>query len=319
MSETSAGPLPTAVGITVYNEERNLDALLAAVTRERGPHVDVRQIVVVSSGSTDQTVEIARAWASRDPRVEVAIDAERRGKATAVNQFLDRVHAGTQVCVLSGGDMLPRAGCLDALVAPFADRTVGMTGAHPMPTNPSERWVDRIVHMQWTLHHRLALRAPKMGELVAFRPDVPRLDPETVVDEAWLETIAIGRGQRLVYVPDAVVWNRGPSVLRELLDQRRRVFCGHLWLHGTRDYDVASFSSRRVVRAALDHLRDHPADAPAMMVAGLAELAGRTLGTVDYLRGEKPFVWQTIESSKQPVSEPPPRASDRGPRPSDPS
>lgn len=311
-------PLPTAIGITVYNEEQNLDALLAIVTSERGPHADVRQIVVVSSGSTDRTVAIARAWAARDARVEVAIDEERRGKATAVNQFLERLRPEIRVCVLSGGDMRPRTGCFDALVAPFADPSVGMTGAHPVPTNPSAAWVDKIVHLQWALHHQLALRAPKMGELVAFRPDVPPLDPETVVDEAWLETVAIGRGQRLVYVPDAVVWNRGPSRLRELLDQRRRVFCGHLWLHGTRQYDVSSFYPDRIARAALDHLRARPADAPAMMVAGLAELAGRTLGTIDYLRGEKPFVWQSIESSKEAISEPSPE-SDRAPRPSDPS
>ncbi|MFO0683699.1 MAG: glycosyltransferase [Sandaracinus sp.] len=307
----SAGalPLPTAIGITVYNEERNLDALVAAVTSERGPHVDVRQIVVVSSGSTDRTVAIARAWAARDPRVEVAIDTVRRGKATAVNQFLERVRPDVRVCVLSGGDMLPRAGCVDALVAPFVDASVGMTGAHPMPTNPRVAWVDRVVHLQWALHHQLALRAPKMGELVAFRPDVPRLDPETVVDEAWLETVAIRRGQRLVYVPEAVVWNRGPSVLGELLDQRRRVFCGHLWLRGTRHYDVSSFPPRQVGRAALEHLRAHPEDAPTMVVAGLAELAGRALGTVDYLRGEKPFVWQRIESTKEALS---PRGPIRG-------
>lgn len=312
-------PLPTAVGVTVYNEERNLDALLRAVTSERGPRVDVRQIVVVSSGSTDQTVEIARTWEARDRRVEVAIDTARRGKATAVNQFLARVRPGTRVCVLSGGDMLPRPGCLDALVAPFVDPGVGMTGAHPVPTNPDGGWVDRVVRVQWALHHALALRAPKMGELVAFRPDVPPLDPETVVDEAWLETVAIRRGQRLVYVPEAVVWNRGPSVVRELLDQRRRVFCGHLWLRGTRHYEVSSFRPRGVASAALDHLREHPEDAPALFAGGLAELAGRTLGTIDYLRGEKPFVWDAIASTKRAITEAPSvSASDRAPGRSDP-
>lgn len=320
MSDALAHPLPTAVGVTVYNEEKNLDALLRAVTRERGPHLDVQQIVVVSSGSTDQTVEIARAWAARDARVEVAIDGVRRGKATAVNQFLGRVKAGTRVCVLSGGDMLPQPGCLDALVAPFVDPGVGMTGAHPVPTNPEGGWVDRAVRVQWALHHARALRAPKMGELVAFRPDVPSLDPESVVDEAWLETVALARGQRLVYVPEAIVWNRGPSSARELIDQRRRVFCGHLWLRGTRQYEVSTFRPGGIAHAALEHARARPTEVPALVVAGLAEALGRTLGALDYLRGEKPFVWNPIAGSKRVIDEAPsPRASPRAPRPSDPS
>ncbi len=293
--------IPTAIGITVYNEEQNLDGLLAEAVRAEGPHIDVRQIVVVSSGSTDRTVEIARSWAARDARIEVAIDSVRRGKATAVNQFLARVRGDVRVCVLSGGDMLPRPGCIDALVAPFADPEVGMAGAHPVPTNSRASWVDRVVHVQWALHHELALAHPKMGELVAFRADVPPLDPETVVDEAWLETVAAARSQRLVYVPGAVVLNHGPSVLRELLDQRRRVFCGHLWLRRTRHYEVATFRSTALLDVALRHLAAQPADASALLAAGAAELAGRVLGTLDYLQGKKPFVWTAIASSKSAI------------------
>jgi cellulose synthase/poly-beta-1,6-N-acetylglucosamine synthase-like glycosyltransferase len=287
----------------------SLHALLAAVVDARGPAIDVRQIVVVSSGSTDGTVAIARRWAARDPRVEVAIDPVRRGKATAVNQFLTRVRSDVRVCVLSGGDMLPRPGTLDALVAPFVDPSVGMAGAHPVPTNPQpddprHGWVDRVVHLQWELHHALSLRTPKMGELVAFRPDVPQLDPETVVDEAWLETVALARGQRLVYVPEAIVMNRGPSRLGELLDQRRRVFCGHLWLRGTRRYEVATLRPGRVATVALARLRADPRRAPDFAAAGFAELVGRALGALDYARGEKPFVWNAIPTSKASLTEP---------------
>ncbi|MBX7197362.1 MAG: glycosyltransferase [Sandaracinaceae bacterium] len=297
-------PIATAIGVTVYNEEQNLDALLREAVAATGPHLEVQQIVVVSSGSTDRSVEIARAWAARDPRVEVAIDPVRRGKATAVNQFLARLRPSIRVCVLSGGDMRPQPGCFDALVAPFVDPSVGMTGAHPVPTNPGSGWVDDVVRVQWALHHELALDRPKMGELVAFRADVPALDPETVVDEAWLETIAIGRGQRLVYVPDAVVWNQGPSVLAELLDQRRRVFCGHLWLRGTRHYAVATFWPRPLLSLALRHARARPEDTGALLVAGAAELVGRGLGTLDYLRGRKPFVWSAVPTSKAEILAP---------------
>lgn len=290
--------IPVAVGVTVYNEEKNLDALLEAVASAQGRHMEIQQIIVVSSGSTDRSVSIAEAWAKRDARVELTNDEVRRGKATAVNQVLARIRPGIGICVLAGGDLLPHPDALDALVAPFALASTGMTGAHPVPINHSEGWVNRVVHLQWKLHDALSRTRPKMGELVAFRADVPPLDPETVVDEAWLETVAKSRNQRLCYVPEAIVWNRGPTRAAELLDQRRRVFCGHLWLRGARHYEVSTFRSASLLALAAQHCVSHPRETPTAVVAAGVELVGRALGTLDYLRGRRPYVWNIATTSK---------------------
>lgn len=298
--------IPVAVGVTVYNEEKNLDALLEALVHTDGNHIEIRQIIVVSSGSTDRSVAIAEAWARRDARVELTNDEVRRGKATAVNQVLTRIREGIGVCVLVGGDLLPHPDALNALVAPFAHASTGMTGAHPVPINRNEGWVNRVVHLQWRLHDALSRTRPKMGELVAFRADVPPLDPETVVDEAWLETIAKGRNQRLCYVPEAIVWNRGPTSPAELIDQRRRVYCGHLWLRRARHYEVSTFRSSSLLALAAKHCAAHPEQLPTAVVAGCVELIGRTLGTLDYLRGKRPYVWKMATTSKERITHPTP-------------
>jgi biofilm PGA synthesis N-glycosyltransferase PgaC len=303
--------IPIAVGVTVYNEEKNLDALLEALSQSEENHIVLRQIIIVSSGSTDRSVAIAEAWARRDARFELTNDEVRRGKATAVNQVLARIQEGIGVCVLVGGDLLPHPGALDALVAPFEDASTGMTGAHPVPINRSEGWVNRVVHLQWQLHDALARKRPKMGELVAFRADVPPLDPETVVDEAWLETVAKSRNQRLCYVPEAIVWNRGPTSAAELIDQRRRVFCGHLWLRQSRGYEVSTFRSSSLLALAAAHCAAAPTELPTTLIAGCVELVGRTLGALDYLRGRRPYVWKMATTSKERITHP---AHDDGPQ-----
>jgi dolichyl-phosphate beta-glucosyltransferase len=69
--------------IPAYNEESRLptalDRVSAYLARRGGRH----EVIVVVNGSTDRTVEVARAAAARDPAIRV-IDTPRRGKGHAV-------------------------------------------------------------------------------------------------------------------------------------------------------------------------------------------------------------------------------------------
>jgi cellulose synthase/poly-beta-1,6-N-acetylglucosamine synthase-like glycosyltransferase len=288
-----------AVGVMVYNEARNLERLLDAVRTARGPHLDVRHIIVVSSGSTDHSVPIARRHQLEDARVHVIDDVERRGKATAINQFLDALTPDVEVCVMLGGDVLPAPDAVDHLVAAFEDPTVGVAGAHPVPTNTSTSLVSRVVKLQWALHDVIARDRPKMGELIAFRADVPHLDSTTAVDEAWLESVSLGRGQRLAYAPAAIVYNKGPEHLADLVAQRRRIYAGHFILERQTGYRVSTMAVRDLLRPAATYLLAHPGEVPVAAAAGAIELWARALGVWDVLvRKRNPTVWTPIESSK---------------------
>lgn len=305
----SAANKPVAVGVMVYNEARNLDRLLGALLASR--RVDLRQVVVVSSGSTDRSVQIAKEWAQRDPRVHVVADPRRLGKATAINQFLAELCDEIELCVLSGGDLLPEPLTLRHLVTAFEDDGVGMAGAHPVPANGADTLVDRAVRLQWDLHHAICLEHPKMGELVAFRADVGRLDPQTVVDEAWLEAHWLERGKRLVYVPHALVQNVGPRTVMDFFRQRRRIFCGHAHLKRDRGYVVSTYRPLALLRAASRVLRVEPSRWPETVLAASVEVAARVAGSWDVARGHKPVVWEMIETTKEPIQ--PSSSTERAP------
>jgi cellulose synthase/poly-beta-1,6-N-acetylglucosamine synthase-like glycosyltransferase len=285
----------TEIGVMAHNEVTNLPRLLVRLLTEPGDHL----VRVISSGSTDGTDEIVRQLAAIHPRLSLVVEPKRRGKARAINRFLTTLSANTNRCVIISGDVLPRPGALARLLTPLNDVDVQMTGARPCPTNPTRRLVDRIVHLQWALHDRIARVRPKLGEMVAFRPPVDPIDPDTAVDEAAIEAQLTAHHGRLVYVPEAEVLNRGPRTWRDLLAQRERIWVGHLRLQRRTGYRVSTYRLQDLVVPAAQLLMQQPRRLPEMILGATIELIARVRGTIRHrVLGELPSVWPVLTSAK---------------------
>ena len=221
----------------------------------------------------------------------------REGKTSAIRAFLDELSDG-DVAVIAGGNTRLEEGALEALAAPFVDPAVGMTGGHPIPVNSAKTLMGGVVHLLWDLHHAIALQAPKLGELVAFRALPSSLVGDTSVDEASLQSLNDRRGLRLVYVPEARVLMRGPCTVSDYLAQRRRIHAGHLRLRKTLGYAVSTLSIGRILSSLLSTRRQHVRPLTTIALAGTLEVAARLLGSWDELVGRDHRVWQPIASTK---------------------
>ena len=290
--------MTVAVGIMAHDEGANVAAAIRSILGQSGPHVDPLRVVVVASGCTDDTVPRAEEVARDDARVHVIVQPKREGKASAINLFLGRKgYAG--VLVLAGADTRLEPGALEALVAPFDDPTVGMTGGHPMPVNSSASLLGRVVRLQWDLHDAVARETPKLGELVAFRPVINRLDETTAVDEASLEAEIGKRHLRTVYVPEAKVVMKGPEYLGEFIAQRRRIHAGHLRLRAGTGHEVSTLGRSNAFAKALALRREARTTAGTILAAAVLESWARLLGAWDAKVAKRDHsTWRTLPSTK---------------------
>lgn len=289
-------PIECAVGVMAYNEEANIAFVLESLLRQKTAHVALTEIIVVASGCTDRTVEIARRFEGPGSPVRVLEQPRREGKASAINLFLQ--HAQAEIVVMVNGDTLPQEDTLERLVEPFHNPEVGMTGGRTIPLNNKDRFMGFAVHLLWDLHDRVARYSPKLGEIVAWRRSVGLIPRETAVDELSIEQMVTRAGYRLVYQPDAVVYNRGPETTRDFLKQRRRIYAGHLEVIRQHGYRPATINNGVVLKALLEGVNwDRRWMLWTAGTVGL-EVYGRVLGRYDYLTKKRHTVWQRVDTTK---------------------
>ncbi len=292
------GKLTCSTGILIHNEAGNIGKLLDALIKQKLAKVIIREIIVVSSASTDGSDEIVREYANKDKRIRLVTEPERRGKSAAINTFLKE--AAEDLVLISSGDVLPAEETVERMIEPFFREDIGMTGSHPVPVNKTDNFVGYWVNLQWELHHQIALKSPKLGEMIAFRKIMKHIPEKSAVDEASIEAMITERGLRLYYVPGAIVYNKGPETLGEFIKQRRRIAAGHLWLQRRDSYRVSTSNPRLLLSVLSKELKKKPGKVFYISMICLLELWSRFLGWYDLTVLKKnPFKWDQINSTKQ--------------------
>lgn len=280
-----------------HNEEANIGRLLARVCESRLDEVEIVEIIVVASGCTDGTEDVVRRAAAADPRICLLSQPTREGKASAMNLFIH--HAGCDVLVLSSADLLPAEDTLERLVAPFADAEIGMTASRPEPVNDPATFMGFAAHLLWDLHHQMNLHAFKAGELIAFRKVFERIPPLTAVDEASVEPLIRGQGYAVRYVPEAVVYNKGPETVEDFLRQRRRIYAGHLEMQQQLGYSVSTMSGAKIARLLLRNMDWRPKQFFWTCRVVALEVYGRYLGRRDFKARRSHTVWEIASTTKE--------------------
>ena len=175
--------LSITIGVCAYNEEKNIEKLLRSLSHQKTDDgIIIQEIIVVSSACRDRTDDIVRSFMKKDKKIRFFTQEKREGKASAVNIILS--NAVGDIIVLAGADIILPHGTINKLVLPFYETNIGMTGGHPVPVDSKKTFIGFTSHLLWELHHKLALRDPKLGEIVAFKNIINEIPVNTAVDEA---------------------------------------------------------------------------------------------------------------------------------------
>ncbi len=287
------------IGICAYNEEQNIERCILSIYAQNTREVNVKEVIVVSSGSTDRTDDIVRTLQRGHREIMLIRQEKREGKNSAINAYLEAKTCDI-VVMLNADNVLGTEDSLWHLVSPFEDEKMGMIGGHPVPTNSKDDKVGFATHMLWTMHHNLALIYPKIGELVAFRDIGTRLTKDQQSDEDLIRMALEKAGYKCAYAPDAIVLNRGPETEADFLKQRTRVNIGECVMKQKYDYDIPSWNKKYLFKALFGTIRDLGFHPFKMLYVGRLELKARKDAQRYVQEGNHDMnVWDPVKTTKK--------------------
>jgi len=218
--------LPTVtVCIPAYNVAPWIGTKLDSLTAQDYPPQRV-DILVVSDGSTDETDEIVRARAARDPRVRLLRQERRSGKPAALNRM--REEARGEVLVLTDARQPIGADAIRALVRRLAAPEVGCVSGNLVLEGGAGSGVYWR-YENWIRQQEASFRSlvGVTGPLYAIRRrDLPVLPTDVILDDVWIPMSLRRRRRVIVFAPDAIASDQAFSDEREF-GRKARTLAGN--------------------------------------------------------------------------------------------
>lgn len=208
--------------IPVYNEERVLRRKIENSLRLDYPEEKLK-IVVVSDGSTDRSVAIARSFAA----VTVLEYPGHRGKMSALNHAVSTI--STEVVAFTDASAFWREDALRELVAPLADPAVGAVSGELILKEEETRGGELRVDWYWRLEKYIRKQESRIfsclgatGAIYLLRRSLFQPLPEdTILDDMLIPLGSVQRGYRILFESRARAVEEGYTNLK--LEFRRKV------------------------------------------------------------------------------------------------
>lgn len=305
----SLGRLECTIGICAYNEERNISNLLQSLINNRDLSKNA-EILVVCSGCTDTTPQIVAQLSKMDRRIELIVQRERLGKASAINEILRR--ASHEFIFLVPADVLPAPHSLVAISEEFRDPSVGVACGSPLPINEGKSFSGYLARLVWRIHNRTLkhlsdsnLSTHASGELMALRRGLIKAIPDyTVNDDAYVAIQAVSKGYHVKYSESAKVFMKAPSNVVDFIKQRRRIIFGHHSVrrstgHFPRTLEtMVYYDIGRVKTIMRQEIREHPSDLLKLALAIGLEFLVNALALLDLATNRTHVSWSVATSTK---------------------
>lgn len=228
-----------SVGVSAYNEEKNLGQLLDFLLTENIP-----EILVYNDGSTDNTKKILEDY-EEIPGLKIFNSSHNRGFSYGFNWILQ--NAIHNIVVNVDADTIPQRNAISHLVEPLAHPNVGAScGTHIMSRNGRnivDRLNSRIYRAKYCLdkyNNKQGIFTHLNGLLLAFKKNciAGETFDNTNID-VYLGYTIYKKGYTVLFVEHAKSFFYPPSTVRDYIHSRNRVIMGHYVL--AYDYKIHDY------------------------------------------------------------------------------
>lgn len=220
------------IGISAYNEAKNILKLLDSIINQRQRNFVLEKIIVACDGCTDNTATVVRRFVEKYPVVQLIDDGNRIGKSGRLNNFC-RINRSDIIVIFDADTTLGSPDTLLFIAEAFGNLSVGLVAGADIPY-PPETFFESIVVTAVDLWRSIRLNYNdgdtvhnSHGCILAISKDFSKkLHIQENVNGAdhFFYFKAKEFGFDFKYAEKAIVYYREPNNLSDFISQRRRFY-----------------------------------------------------------------------------------------------
>ena len=223
---------PTVTIATIaYNEEANIALFVKSVLQQRTDNFKLAKFLIVSDGSTDKTVGIAKSFKSK--KIQLIAHPKREGKSKRLNQIFRSLKSDYLV-MFDADVILKNKDTIINLINAFKnDNKIGLVGGNPQPF-PGRNLIERGVNCSFRVYDKLRVLGYWAygcdGRILAMTKQFAKsitIPSDMIANDAYMYFAAKTKGFRFVHVRNAIVIYRSPSTIRDQIRQNTRFIAAH--------------------------------------------------------------------------------------------
>ncbi len=221
--------ITVTVAVSALNEQYNIKAHLESILMQKEISFRLKEVIVISDGSSDQTAAMIREVKSN--KIRAFIYQERIGKSSRLNQIFAKFDS--DILVISDADVVfGTETTITELIKPLVHNSrVGLVGGHPEPL-PAATFTEKAVNL--TLEAYIPLRKilknghnvlSATGRIMALRRELAKsikVAKQTISNDGFIYFSCLVKGWQYRYAFKAKAFFRSPQNLYDHINQNTR-------------------------------------------------------------------------------------------------
>ena len=218
------------IGIPAYNEEQNIGLLLPMLFRQKQKNISLKEILVYSDASSDNTNKITSILSKKYPLIKLIKGSSRKGKYFRVNQLFNKCK--TDILVILDADIaMVGDDFLDKLVTKLiSDKKSLMMSAHVIQVRP-EGFIAKMLYTMFIMEDYMRISVPNYdiapnfhGVATAYRNSfIETLSiPTSTTDPHLYIYLAAKKQNGFRYCLDAAILQNPPSTIQDVKQLMQR-------------------------------------------------------------------------------------------------
>lgn len=221
--------LSITVATIIYNEEENILKLIRSILSQKNDNYNIKEILVISDGSTDRSVKLLKTIG--DKRLRVFAYKTRVGKSQHLNTLFS-LFKGNILVLFDGDVILSNARTISNLIKPLTrNKHTGLVGGNPLPIHATT-FIENAVNTSFAVYapFRNILKNGNNaygcdGRILALSRNFAKstcIPKDMIANDAYMYFACITKGFTFNHVNKAIVWFRSPANLSDQIRQNKR-------------------------------------------------------------------------------------------------